>query len=102
MIHVIATVELFEGKRDAFLEEFRRIVPLVRAEVGCLEYGPTADAPTDIPVQIPCRADTVTILEKWTDLSALKVHLGAAHMIEYRQRVRDFVKSVALQILEPV
>ncbi len=34
MIHVIATIELNPGTREAFLEEFRKLVPLVRAEAG--------------------------------------------------------------------
>jgi quinol monooxygenase YgiN len=38
MIHVIATIELVEGQRAAFLKEFQALVPQVRAEVGCLEY----------------------------------------------------------------
>ena len=43
MIHVIATIELRPGCRESFLEEFRRVVPDVRAEQGCLSYGPTID-----------------------------------------------------------
>ena len=39
-------------ERDAFLAEFQRIVPLVHAEAGCLEYGPTIDVPTGIGVQV--------------------------------------------------
>ena len=53
MIHVIASIELAEGKRDAFLAEFRRIVPLVRAEAGCLEDRPTVDVAAGLPVPIP-------------------------------------------------
>ena len=48
MIHVIATIEVREGRRDEFLKEFHRIVPLVRQEQGCLEYGPAVDVPTGI------------------------------------------------------
>lgn len=102
MIHVIATIELHPGKRAAFLAEFHKIVPLVRAENGCLEYGPTGDVNTGIGAQIPLRPDVVTIVEKWIDLPALQVHLVAPHMLEYRPRVKDFVKSVQLQVLEPV
>ncbi len=46
MIYVIATIEVAEGKRDAFLAEFHKLVPKVHAEAGCLEYGPTVDVPT--------------------------------------------------------
>ena len=59
MIHVIATIELHPGRRDAFLAEFRRLVPLVRAEPGCLEYTPTIDLPTNLSGQAPPRKHAV-------------------------------------------
>jgi quinol monooxygenase YgiN len=102
MIHVIATIEVHEGKRDALLTELRRIVPLVRAEDGCIEYGPTVDAQAGLPVATPLRPNVLTILEKWASLDALRAHLGAPHMIEYRTRVKELVKGVSLQVLEPV
>ena len=102
MIHVIATIELNAGTRDAFLAEFHKIVALVRAEAGCLEYGPTIDANTGIAAQGSVRADHVTVVERWESLEHLKAHLVAPHMVEYRPKVKDFVKSVKLQILEPV
>ena len=101
MIIVLATIELVEGTRDKFLEEFSKIVPLVHLEAGCLEYRPTNDVATDIPAQIPWRQDVVTIVEKWDSLAALKSHLVAPHMQAYRPKVKDFVKKSQLQILEP-
>ena len=101
MIHVIATIELRPGTRDACLAEFRRLVPKVRAENGCLDYGPTLDARTDIAAQIPCRENAVTIIERWESLAHLKAHLAQPHMAEYRKNVKDFVSKVTLQILEP-
>ncbi|MBM4043251.1 MAG: antibiotic biosynthesis monooxygenase, partial [Planctomycetes bacterium] len=55
MVHVIANIELRPGARDAFLKVFRALVPTVQAEGGCLEYGPTLDARTDIRAQLPFR-----------------------------------------------
>jgi quinol monooxygenase YgiN len=101
MIHVIATIDLAPGKRDAFLTEFHRLVPKVRAESGCLEYGPAVDVSTNIPVQTPVRANTVTIIEKWADLPALEAHLNALHVVEYRERVKDMIVGLKLQILQP-
>src|SRR4051794_13791936 len=101
MIHVIATVELVAGQKEAFLAEFRKIVPLVRAEAGCLEYGPTVDVETGIPAQVPLRPHVVTIVEKWESLDALRAHLQAPHMLAYRPRVKDLVVSAQLQILQP-
>ena len=100
MVHVIATVEVVAGKREALLTEFRKLVPLVRAEAGCIEYGPTVDVATGIAAQIPLRDNVVTVVEKWENLSALQAHLQAPHMAEYRTRVKDLVSSVKLQVLQ--
>ncbi len=101
MIHVIATIELVEGQRDAFLKEFRALVPQVRAENGCLEYGPTVDVASGIGAQGQPRANVVTVVEQWSDLAALKAHLVAPHMEAYRPRVKHLVRSTTLQVLEP-
>ena len=101
MIFVIATIQLSPGKRADFLKEFHAVVPKVRAEKGCIEYGPTVDVATLIPSQPPVRDDVVTVVEKWSSLEALQDHLMAPHMLEYRGKVKDFVAGVSLQVLEP-
>ena len=101
MIHVIATIEIAEGQRDAFLEEFRNIVPAVRDEKGCIDYGPVVDSDTDIEKQTLKGINVVTVVEKWESKEALKAHLVAAHMAEYRERVKDLVLGMTLHILEP-
>ncbi len=101
MIFVIATVEAKPGKREAFLAEFKRNIPKVKVEKGCIEYGPTVDLKTDIKRQIPYRENTVTIIEKWESLEALHAHMQAPHMLEYRDRVKDLISGSTLQILEP-
>ena len=102
MICVIATIEVSEGRREAFLEEFSRLVPKVRAEEGCIEYGPMVDVPTNIPVQPPERDNVVTVVEKWESVEALETHLIAPHMLEYKKAVKDIVKGLSIQVLEPV
>ena len=99
MIHVLAKIQLASGKRADFLVEFHKLVPLVRAEAGCVEYGPAVDATTDIAAQKPVGEETVMVIEKWENLDALKVHLQAEHMLAYRQRVRDLVQGTTLHIL---
>lgn len=100
MIFVLAHIEVHEGQRDAFLVEFRKIVPLVRDEVGCIEYAPTVDTATDIPVQQPLRTNIVTVVEKWQTVETLKAHLVAPHMLEYREKVKELVVGSKLHILE--
>lgn len=102
MLSVIAEIEIADGKREEFLAEFRKVVPLVLAENGCVEYGPTLDAVTDISAQIPIRENIVTIVEKWESVDALKAHLVAPHMTEYRVRVKSFVVGSVLRILDAV
>lgn len=99
MIHVLATIDLHPGRMADFLKEFALLVPLVRAEHGCIEYGPTIDAVTTISAQSPRRSDTVVVVEKWESLAALEAHLIAPHMIAYRPKVKDTIEKVSLQIL---
>jgi quinol monooxygenase YgiN len=101
MIHVIATIQLRSGQRDAFLKEFHRVVPLVLQEQGCLEYVPTMDVKTEIAAQGPVRQDTVVIVEKWETLSHLEAHLVAEHMVAYRLRVKELIENVSIQVLTP-
>jgi quinol monooxygenase YgiN len=101
MIRVIATIEVHSGRREEFLKIFHALVPHVRAEEGCREYGPMIDVPTSIGAQIPLRENVVTIVEQWDDLEALEAHLIAPHMLEYRKAVKDLVAGVTLQVLTP-
>lgn len=101
MIHVIATVDLAPGTREKFLTEFRKLIPDVRAEAGCIEYGPAVDAETDIPIQFRVGADKVVVIEKWENVAALKAHGVAPHMQAYRTRVKDYVRGMELRVLAP-
>jgi quinol monooxygenase YgiN len=101
MICVIATIELAEGHRNQFLAEFRKVVPKVLAENGCLEYAPMVDIPTGIEAQVAERENVVTVVEKWESVAALEAHLAALHMVEYRKRVKGMVTRASLAILGP-
>ena len=101
MIHVIATIKVAPGKRAGFLAEFHRIVPLVRAEAGCLEYGPAIDLASGISVQDPVREDVVVAVEKWESLDALKAHAAAPHMAAYGAKTKEMIANRAVHILSP-
>jgi quinol monooxygenase YgiN len=101
MICVIATIELADGRRDEFLQEFRKIVPLVREETGCIEYAPMVDIPTEIDAQAQPVESVVFVVEKWESIDALEAHLMAPHMLDYRKRVKDLVTGTEIRILEP-
>lgn len=101
MICVIAKIQVAEGRRDEFLTEFRKIVPMVVQEDGCLEYGPMVHVPTSIPAQAPRQDNVVTVVEKWESVEALEAHLVAPHMVEYRKSVKALVVGSSLEILSP-
>jgi quinol monooxygenase YgiN len=101
MVYVIATVELNPGGKDKYLTELKRVMPLVHKEKGCLKYGPTVDVPTGIPIQVPQRENVVTLIERWESVDALKLHLTQPHFLEYRERVKDVMKTVSIQVLTP-
>lgn len=102
MIHVIATVTLAPGTRDAYLAVFRRLTPLVREEDGCIEYQATVDEPTPMAAQELAGENVVVVVEKWESVAALQAHAQAPHMADYREQVRDYVRGVSLQVLRPV
>ena len=100
MIHVIATIRTAAGRQDDFLAAFGELVPDVRSEVGCIEYGPAIDLATAVGSQ-PAREDVVTVIEKWESVEALVNHLKAPHMLRYRDRVKDIVTGIEIRVLEP-
>lgn len=101
MIYVIATIELHEGMRSDFLKAFRANIPAVLEEDGCIEYGPAVDVETTIPAQNDVRPNVVVVVEKWASIAALETHLIAPHMLAYREQVKEMVKGVTLNVLEP-
>lgn len=100
MITVLASIELHEGERSAFLEIFHANVPKVLQESGCIEYFPAVDIDAGLPVQRR-EENVVTVIEKWQDIEALKAHLAAPHMLEYREKVKGLVKELSIKVLQP-
>ena len=100
MIHVIATIDVATGRRDEFLAALGELIPKVQAEDGCIEFGPAVDADSEISVQRLKGSDVVTVIEKWASVAALKAHLDAPHMHQYREQVKDLVTGLTLHVLE--
>jgi quinol monooxygenase YgiN len=102
VVHVIATIEVQPGKRDAFLDAFAQFQPRVLAEPGCIEYGATADAQGDIGRPVPYRENVITLVERWESPEALRAHLLPENMAPWKAAVKDLVAGVTLQVLEPL
>ena len=98
MIHVIATVEVAPGKMAEYLTLFKKNVPNVKAEKGCVAYAPTVDVASGFPIQPPLRKEVVVIIEAWESLDALKAHLATPHMAAYFEASKSLTRGVSLQV----
>ena len=101
MIHVIASIRTAPGRRADVLRLFRALIPQVRAEAGCIEYGTAIDLENAIDGQPAARPEMVTVIEKWQDPAALRAHLAAPHMQQFRENVKDLVAGVEIRVLDP-
>jgi quinol monooxygenase YgiN len=101
MIHVIAVITAKPGQRDAILKEFRANMPAVRAEKGCIEYGPAVDADGVGGFQTKFGPDTFLVIEKWESLEALKAHAAAPHMAAYAARTKEMIQGRVIHVLTP-
>ena len=100
MIVVIATIQTKSGSRKPLLDVIRELVPKVRAEKGCIEYGPMIDVETDLTGKPP-RENVVTMVEKWENVAALEAHLVTPHMHEFRKATELMRLDLKLQVLAP-
>ena len=98
MIHVVAILTAKPGQRAALLQALHGNLDAVRAEQGCLEYGPVIDA-----ARTPSAfgADTILVIEKWANEDALAAHAKSPHMVAYAAATRDMVASRAIHVLQP-
>lgn len=101
MIHVVALITTKPGMRAQVLEAFNANVPAVRAEDGCIEYGPAVDAEGLGSFQAKVGPDTFVVIEKWRDVAALKAHAAAPHMAAYAAKVKDMLAGRVVHVLSP-
>jgi quinol monooxygenase YgiN len=99
MLHVVAIITAKPGQRDGILQAIRANLPAVRAEQGCIEYGPAIDAEGIGPFQTKAGPDTIFVIEKWADADALKAHAAAPHMAAYAAKVKDLIASRVIHVL---
>ena len=101
MIHVVAIITAKPGMREKILEAFRANLAAVRAEDGCIEYGPAIDADGIGSFQAKLGPDAFVAIEKWRDAAALKAHAASPHMAAYGAKVKDMIAGRAVHVLAP-
>lgn len=100
MIHVVAILTTKPGKRDEVLAAFSKIVPLVHAESGCIEYQPVTDAENAGSNQTPLGPDTFIVVKKWASMDELKAHSASAHMADYAKTVGALIADRKVHVLD--
>ena len=99
MIHVIAVITAKPGKREEILKHARANLAAVRAEKGCIEYGPAIDSDNALPFQTKLGPDAFMVVEKWESMDALKAHAAAPHMAAYGAKTKEMIASRVIHIL---
>lgn len=102
MIHVIAIITAKAGQREKVLEAARANLAAVRAEDGCIEYGPAVDAEGLGSFQAKLGPDAFVVIEKWRDTAALKAHAAAPHMAAYAAKTKEMIASRVIHVLTPL
>ena len=102
MIHVVAVITAKPGKREEILKHARANLAAVRAEKGCIEYGPVVDADNALPFQTKLGPDTFMVVEKWESMDALKAHAAAPHMAADGAKTKEMIATRVIHILSPV
>ncbi len=99
MVHVVAILTAKPGKRTELLGAFLKVVPLVHAEKGCIEYQAVKDAVDAGKIQTPLGPDSYMVVEKWETMEDLNAHSGAAHMVEFGQSSSHLIDSRKIHVL---
>jgi len=102
MIHVIATIRAQDSKLEVLTSAFRAVLPQVRAKPGCIEYKLAINLRTGMPGQSTFSDDELVVIEKWTNLDALRVHLLDPIYRSWYTTVWHLVAEAAMQVFEDV
>jgi len=99
MIHVVAIITTLPGKRETVLKEFRKLVPQVHAEQGCIEYQPVVDSDSVGGFQSMLGKDSYMVIEKWENAADLEAHSKAPHMQAYGAAMGDLLADRKIHVL---
>jgi quinol monooxygenase YgiN len=71
-VNLLVFIEVVPGKRIEQVEVYKKLKPLVEAELGCLRYELLSN---------PEDENKFILVEKWASQSALDAHDNTEHMI---------------------
>ena len=92
MLTVIAEIRTRPGQhhRQAVLDQFAKLVPVVLQEEGCHGYAPLVDHSAGVSFQ-GTSPDSIVMVEQWESVAHLEAHLQTPHMKAYAEAVKGDV-----------
>jgi len=100
MVHLIAFITAHPGKLPEVLAAFHKVIPIVHAEQGCIEYAPIVDIEGFDGFTTRLGPDTYAVVEKWASPEALRAHAAAKHMADYNAGVTSLIAKRVLHVLK--
>jgi quinol monooxygenase YgiN len=99
MVHVVARMEIKKGQMEKMLAILDRLVPIVRAEAGCIRYEVCQDA--NVGIGAPANPQALTIVEAWESPEHLSAHLATPHMAAFRDEAGPLREGATVTVLTP-
>ena len=99
LVHIVAVITAHSGKREEILSAFKKNVPLVHQEDGCIEYGAVIDTENVGPFQAKLGEDTFFVIEKWESLDHLMAHATSDHMKSYAAKTKELIANRQIHVL---
>lgn len=87
---VLAEVEPKEGCQDSIVELADDLVYESLQEEGNIDYQ----------LLKPIEGDTLTFVEKWESLDALKRHMASPHFLNFGEESGEFVENMTIQVID--
>ena len=88
-ILVLAKIEPKEGCQDSIIEVSKELIDESLLEEGNIDYQ----------LLKPINGDTLTFVEKWESLDALKRHMASPHFLNFTDDTEEFVKNMDVQVI---
>ncbi len=86
---VLAKIEPKEGCQDSIIEVADELIFETLQEEGNIDYQ----------LLKPINGDTLTFIEKWESLDALKKHMSSPHFLNFGEESEEFVKDMTIQVI---
>ena len=88
-ILVLANITPKEGCQDSIIELASELIYETLQEEGNIDYRLLKSS----------EDDSLTFVEKWESLDALKKHLGSPHFLNFGEDSEDFVENMDIQVI---